>query len=437
MSEPSKDSPKEQALAPVISEAQRLLEEIKQAKAQAEEHLRAAELARNKADSEALFAFNAKGACEGHSTAIASLKGTVEVDVNSIATNKQRSDELLAAVNTGKASIDADMKTINDRRKEVDQAALTVVKAAEVGAAHLIDIDASKESAKSALELTHDALKAATQAGTSTEAAQKQAEKLSAEAAALTTSISDHHKVTKQRADETEALLAQAQTSEASLKKVLDHLAKSDEIATGHEERVAKLELDLKSLMERVEGLLPGATSAGLASSFNKQKARFVAPQRQWLWTFVSCIVGLVLLAFPSFLSLLGVNWFGHAPDPTWDATWRSLTLRLPIVAPLVWLAIYAGRNYMISLRLEEDYAYKEAISTSFEGYKREMEKIAAGDGTNPTPITILCTNVLRAIAERPGRIYEGKPQDINLLTEASALLEKSADISKKKLATS
>ena len=84
---------------------------------------------------------------------------------------------------------------------------------------------------------------------------------------------------------------------------------------------------------------------------------------------------------------------------------------------------------------MEEDYAYKEAISTAFEGYKREMEKIAAGDGENPSPITILCTNILRAISERPGRIYEGKQQDINLLTEIQGIAEKSRDLAKKRLA--
>jgi hypothetical protein len=89
----------------------------------------------------------------------------------------------------------------------------------------------------------------------------------------------------------------------------------------------------------------------------------------------------------------------------------------------------------MMSLRMEEDYAYKEAISTAFEGYKREMEKIGTGDGENPTPLTILCTNILRAISERPGRIYEGKQKDINLLTEVQELVEKSAELSKKQLA--
>jgi hypothetical protein len=52
-------------------------------------------------------------------------------------------------------------------------------------------------------------------------------------------------------------------------------------------------------------------------------------------------------------------------------------------------------------------------------------------------PEAILCTNVLKAIAERPGRIYEGKPQDINLMSEAYAVLEKGAEISKKKIAAS
>jgi len=240
--------------------------------------------------------------------------------------------------------------------------------------------------------------------------------------------------LTKQHADETQALLLEAQTAEGSLKKVLEHLAKSDEIATGHEERVEKLTAELKSLNERVEGLLPGATSAGLASAFNKQKARFVDPQRRWLLTFVGCIGLLVIVAIPSFLSAIGIH-FGHQTDDTWSTTWLHLTMRLPIVLPLVWLGIYAGRNYMISLRLEEDYAYKEAISTAFEGYKREMEKIVAGEPANPTPIATLCTNILRAIAERPGRIYEGKPQDINLLSETFAAVEKGVDISKKKIA--
>ncbi len=71
----------------------------------------------------------------------------------------------------------------------------------------------------------------------------------------------------------------------------------------------------------------------------------------------------LISVAAPSFYTAVVLK----KAEP-WDDIFRSLVMRLPIVIPLVWLAIYAGRNYMMSLRLEEDYAYKKAISRAFEG---------------------------------------------------------------------
>jgi hypothetical protein len=328
------------------------------------------------------------------------------------------------------------MKAIDSRRKEVDQSAINIIKAAETGAARLQEVETSRDSAQGALKIADDYSRAATQAASNTDSAQKRAEKSSTEAATFTAAISENLKATNQHVEETQTLLTQAQTAESNLKTILEHLAKSDEISTGHEQRVKALESELQALMAKVEGLLPGAASAGLASSFNKQRSRFERPQKLSLWTFVSCIFVLVALAIPSFLSAVGVSWFSHPSDQTWNGAWRNFVLRLPIVLPVVWLAIYAGRNYMLSVRMEEDYAYKEAISTAFEGYKREMEKITAGDGENPTPLTTLCSNILTAIAERPGRIYEGKPQDINLMAELQNAGQKTADFSRKKLAT-
>lgn len=442
MADPSKDElPQEQEAAQLLSQGRQILEEIRSFREQAEAQAKQAEVFRKNADSEALLAHNAKQACEGHATTIAGVKGTVEADANAIATNKQRSDEALAALNTAKATFDADTKAIEERRKEADQAAVTVeqaatnlTKTAEAGAGRLTEIEKSKESAEGQLKAATDSAKVAAQASADAASANERTKSSSTEAAQLVTAISDDHDSTSQTVEKTQALLTQAQAAEEGLKKVLDHLTNSDQIATGHEKRVEGLTAELKGLIEKTEGLLPGATSAGLASSFNKQRSRFTSPQNLWLKTFVACIIALVFLALPSFLS--AVFGWPHAMDPSWNAAWRSLTLRLPIVLPIIWLAIYAGRNYMTSVRMEEDYAYKEAISTAFEGYKREMEKFGPGDSENPTPIMILCTNILRAIAERPGRIYEGRQKDINLLTEAQELIEKSAELSKKKLAT-
>jgi hypothetical protein len=440
---PADPQPPESDTAQLSAQMRQLVGEINAMRLQAESHLRQIEVAARKADSEALLAFNAKRACEEHATAIAGAKGVVEADANAIATNKQRSDEALASLTTGRATVEADIQLVANQRKEIDQAAGTVSQAVsriereiEAGAAKLTVIDTLKESAEGQLlEVTQSAKNAARSASDAA-SAQNRAEQSSAESASSATAISSDREAASGAVEKTFALLTQAQTAAGSLKSVLEHLAKSDEIATGHEKRVSDLTEELQGLIHRVEGLLPGATSAGLASSFNKQRSRFVAPQKQWLWTFVVCIGVLVVLALPSFFSAIGVNWVSHPTEESWNGAWLHLVLRLPIIFPVVWLAIYAGRNYMMSLRMEEDYAYKEAISTAFEGYKREMEKIGTDDGEKLTPITILCTNILRAISERPGRIYEGKQQDINLATEIQNALEKSVELSKKTVAT-
>lgn len=90
----------------------------------------------------------------------------------------------------------------------------------------------------------------------------------------------------------------------------------------------------------------------------------------------------------------------------------------------------------MLSLRLEEEYAYKEAVSTAFEGYKRELKDIAVGETVaNPSPLTKLCTNILAAIAERPGRIYEGKHHDITILNETHGAALEMTELAKKQIA--
>ena len=98
---------------------------------------------------------------------------------------------------------------------------------------------------------------------------------------------------------------------------------------------------------------------------------------------------------------------------------------RLPFVIPLVWLAIYAGRHYSLALRLQEEYAFKEALSTAFEGYKREMASIPSGAEGTATPLVTLCENVLTTLAQRPGRIYEGRHHDITPLAPLAGVVDR------------
>ncbi|MFA5058383.1 MAG: hypothetical protein WC485_09740, partial [Opitutaceae bacterium] len=313
------------------------------------------------------------------------------------------------------------------------KSAAEIIDASQKGSARLQNIEQSKASTDSLLKETEQTRDAIVQARTKAEAEQKQAEQLAGSANALAAKVDEAHAASTRHATEISGILGSVKTDRENLNEIIEHLKKSDSIATTHEARVVELAGKLAKLNEQAESLLPGAASTGLAHSFNAQKNRFSVPQQRWLRTFVWCIIGLLVVAAPSFINAV----LGISTDASWEIIFRGMALRLPIVIPLVWLAIYAGRNYMLSLRLEEDYAYKEAISRAFEGYKREMEKIAAGDAKNPTPLAKLCVNVLNAIAERPGRIYEGKQKDITLLNELTEALEQADELRKKNVAAS
>ncbi len=301
-----------------------LLEEIRKIKAQSDEHLKAAESSRKKADDEATYASQAKNNTEAHAKAVATFKGQAEGDFNAISSYKLKSDELLQAITVKKTALDADAKIINDSKKAIEQATQSIVKAAEEGASRLIEVEESKVTvvaARKEIEILRDEV---IQARNKSDAAQNQTDQFSVKANDLTLEISKKHEITTEKASEIEKLLTEAKINEEGLRKILDHLEKSDGIASGHEERVAKLSLDLESLIKKVEGLLPGATSAGLASAFNAQKKRFGDPQRRWLWAFVWCMVGLVAVSLPSFLHAA----FGSTVS-SWDELFRGLAMSL------------------------------------------------------------------------------------------------------------
>lgn len=373
------------------------------------EYLKAAEDARRAADEHATYAFQAKQNSEGHAKAVSSFKGTAEAELNAISAHKQKADELTLALTRAKTDTDADSKTINERRKEVDRSADELMQTAVEAASHLEKIENLRNQAAASQKATEQACSDADQNRQKAKDANQSAEQASSQAIALLAKIKEAHKSITETAKAVSDILQKSTEDKNRISEVLNALESSNEAAADYEKQIAVSSEEIAGLKEKIESLLPGAASASLASAFASQKQRFTNPKKIWLRTFICCIGGLIIVALPSFFTAV----FADPSTYKWQDVWRCLILRLPVVVPLVWLAIYAGRNYILSLRLEEDYAYKEAVSTAFEGYKREMEQITTEAAGDEKPIVTLCVNVLTAIAERPGRIYEGTQKDI------------------------
>jgi hypothetical protein len=187
-----------------------------------------------------------------------------------------------------------------------------------------------------------------------------------------------------------------------------------------YEARLAELEATANERLKTIESLLPGAASAGLASAFNQRRAHFKWPQRVWQGVFVLSLLALLVIAgleFSLFSKIDGTL--------TWDRLGLSLLHRLPFAIPLIWLAIHSGHKAALAQRVEEDYAFKETVSRSFEGYRREMAELEGKAAPN-SALTRLCAGVLGVITNPPGRIYEKHPLNN---TPLSALADSAAPI--------
>lgn len=388
----------------------------------AEEAGRRTHAARQRADDDASYAHNAKVASEEHSKAIAAAKGQAEADASWFTTTRQGVEEAHAVIVKIKADAEGATQTITVAQSEVEKGRAAVAKALE-------EVNSLRSTAETASTEAATHTKAANTHKVNAEgyseeaeAAKDKTEAAKDKAEATLKELDELASASRERAAEVASLLTEVKEAKASADALVASMKVADakaiatiEILKAHETDLAKLKTDFQALHNRIESLLPNATSAGLATAFREQKARFAKPQLMWLATFVASLAGLLAS------SLWGLPPTGES----WDSIGRHFINRLPLIAPLIWLAIYAGRHYGLALRLQEEYAYKEAVSAAFEGYKREMGTVgtAAGGGS---PLVTLCETVLRTLGQRPGRIYEGKHEDI---TPANTVANAAKDI--------
>ncbi|MEK8080726.1 hypothetical protein [Pseudomonas sp. XK-1] len=137
------------------------------------------------------------------------------------------------------------------------------------------------------------------------------------------------------------------------------------------------------SLFESIEALLPGATSAGLASAYKALKENFKTPIARYTQAFyVSMLAlflgGLVLVLDNITFSPLHLE---LVKTSSWEDVLRTLLTRSPIILPVVWIAIFSATRRSQYERLQQEYAHKEAFASSYESYKKQLQELQADAG--------------------------------------------------------
>ncbi|GAB4512208.1 MAG: hypothetical protein Tsb0026_15980 [Sulfuricaulis sp.] len=198
-----------------------------------------------------------------------------------------------------------------------------------------------------------------------------------------------------------EKALDTATQSAAQTKALADKAAEVDERIAAYEKKLAELESQSADQLKTIEGLLPGAASAGLAHSFDWRRQTFLKPTQKWEWIFIGSLGTLIFLAGQGILHGL----FSDTPY-TYEEVLRMWLTRLPVAAALVWLALHASREAALAKRLEEDYGFKSATLATFLGFCKQMSEVGSTAETNQ-PLAKLCSDTLTTVANPPGRIYD------------------------------
>ena len=175
-------------------------------------------------------------------------------------------------------------------------------------------------------------------------------------------------------------IMVDKEKSEAELKAIetfkVELLGDNEKNIIGQKQRFDTIESEIKinkktwednadTLFKKIEGLIPGATATGLAKANQAQRESYNKPY--WLW---ACVF---------ILTMCGAIWFAIAnlKDATSvEDAFMKVISRLPFFMPAFWLAIFASKQQSQNKRLQQEYAYKEALTKSYEADKREIEKL-------------------------------------------------------------
>ncbi len=269
------------------------------------------------------------------------------------------------------------------------------------------------------------ALTAATQQVTATEAQKSNAQSAADDAAKLLADI----RTTKGSVETDAATIVTAretaEKSAALTKGLADKSATVEERIAAYEKRLTELDTQCAAQLKTIEALLPGATSAGLAHAFDERRKTFLKPHNRWQLVFVGSVLVIVGLAATGMWHL-----YSAATSPTYDDLVRVWLSRLPVAGALVWLALHASRESALAKRLEEDYGYKSAIASCFEGFKKQMSEVGK-DVAPDSPLAKLLDNTLTTIATPPGRIYDKHKLAVSPAGELKEVAKAGAEILK------
>ncbi len=202
----------------------------------------------------------------------------------------------------------------------------------------------------------------------------------------------------KSHLDSMDTMAKSVEATAAEAKSILATNKATQEALERQQAALDTLLSDTSKQKELITALLPRAASAGLASSFAQRVREVETIKWAWIVAFVGALVGL---------AILGAVIHAEIAELSAQQVSTYLLRRLPIAGPLIWLGWFSAVQYGNSMRVQEDYAFKEATSKAFEGYRDHLEHLASVSlSEGNTAMTLLAARTIEVLSHEPMRVF-------------------------------
>lgn len=171
-------------------------------------------------------------------------------------------------------------------------------------------------------------------------------------------------------------------------------------IAGGLKSELENYTAKYDDIFQKIESLLPGATSAGLAKVFEDKVTHYAKSEK--IWTILFLIVAVMLSVY------YGVFAWINDPSTSFGGSFLNLLHKTPFLLFAVWLLVFIGNRRAENKKLEELYKHKEVMARAYVGYKEHVEELE-GESTEKTLLKKHMENLLNAIQENSGKFLSNE----------------------------
>ena len=159
-----------------------------------------------------------------------------------------------------------------------------------------------------------------------------------------------------------------------------------EELRSQHE-TVINLYKEYKNLVDIIENLLPGATTASLASEYELAHNE-IQTRRYWLGFVFSLTI--LLVGYVYFLLI------PYSSDKPFE--WTKIAVSTTAGLPLLWIAWYCQRSISQINRIREEYNHKLRIMKLYDGFSKQILQLE----DNPQTKSQLVSAILEAVRKNP-----------------------------------